>query len=95
MPGAGQPRATRRLRAVHSALAPASPHRAAAAVEPAPFNSRRSPLVAMHGVASSSQPLVSEIGMRIMRALIPSGLSTHPSRRSDPHSTPPHPTLTC
>ena len=85
MPGAGQPRAMRRLRAVHSALAPASPHPAAAAVEPAPFNSRRSPLVAMHGVASSSQPLVSEIGMRIMRAPIPSGLSSH-------RSAPPHPT---
>lgn len=82
------PAALRRLRSVHGAVCVPEPAAAgkaaatgdtfqstavpAATPETAPFNSRRSPLVAMHGAAASSQPLVAEVGMRSVRHIIPS-----------------------
>ena len=34
---------------------------------PLPFGSRRSPVISLHGAVSSSQPLATEIGTRILR----------------------------
>ena len=54
-------------------------------VEIAPFNSRRSPLVAMHGAAASSQPLVAEVGMRFAaNPHTPAHLETTSGRYSSP-----------
>ena len=55
----------RRLGAVQRGVAATIP---TAAVETAPFISRRSPVVSINGMAASSEPLVSEVGLRIMHA---------------------------
>jgi gamma-glutamyltranspeptidase/glutathione hydrolase len=60
--------AIRRLRAVHDGLLASAAAAVTATPEVAPFESRRSPLVSIHGVSASSQPLATEIGMRVMQA---------------------------
>lgn len=35
---------------------------------PLKFNSRRSPVVSLHGSVASSQPLATEVGVRILKA---------------------------
>jgi gamma-glutamyltranspeptidase/glutathione hydrolase len=67
---------TSRLRALQQGLATGQPRNRtptaaapAALVEfgaPTRFNSRRSPIVSMHGVAASSEPLVTAAGLRVM-----------------------------
>ena len=37
-------------------------------MEKFPFNSRRSPVISLHGVAASSNALVSEIGARVLHS---------------------------